>query len=256
MNSRVGDLETDLYCYNARWNDPTLGRFITEDPIKDGTNWYIYCSNNPLNFIDPTGLVAIVGDDTKGNVITENDYNPVSVDIDISRDHDGYSTKFDAERTVTVNMENGQQMLTGYDNEIAANADSAKFARDNEGMTKPDGEYYFTNTGGGLPKDLNDNGTANSGSFDNVYRYQTNDKSIHPDDRNAINTGMYLNHVNSYRSGVTWNNKSNTAGCTSQKGSFSGQNTFINQLAGVDPRNIITTIQSETNEKIDRRIVR
>jgi len=32
------------------------GRFITEDPAKDGFNWYIYCNNNPLTFVDPTGL--------------------------------------------------------------------------------------------------------------------------------------------------------------------------------------------------------
>lgn len=36
--------------------DPNLGRFITEDPIKDGSNYYIYCQNNPLTRIDPTGL--------------------------------------------------------------------------------------------------------------------------------------------------------------------------------------------------------
>lgn len=33
-----------------------MGRFITEDPIKDGSNYYIYCQNNPLTRIDPTGL--------------------------------------------------------------------------------------------------------------------------------------------------------------------------------------------------------
>lgn len=33
-----------------------MGRFITEDPIKDGNTWYIYAANNPLMYIDPTGL--------------------------------------------------------------------------------------------------------------------------------------------------------------------------------------------------------
>ncbi len=50
------DLNSGLYYFNARWYDPTLGRFITEDPIKDGNNWFVYCSNNPINRIDPTGL--------------------------------------------------------------------------------------------------------------------------------------------------------------------------------------------------------
>lgn len=31
-------------------------RFITEDPIRDGINWYAYVNNRPLTRIDPTGL--------------------------------------------------------------------------------------------------------------------------------------------------------------------------------------------------------
>jgi RHS repeat-associated protein len=50
------DPDVELYYFNARWYDPELGRFISEDPAKDGSNWYIYCGNNPLVFIDPTGL--------------------------------------------------------------------------------------------------------------------------------------------------------------------------------------------------------
>ena len=29
---------------------------ISQDPIRDGFNWYAYCSNNPLTFTDPLGL--------------------------------------------------------------------------------------------------------------------------------------------------------------------------------------------------------
>ena len=35
------DRDTGLYYFNARWYDPQLGRFITEDPIKDGVNWIV-----------------------------------------------------------------------------------------------------------------------------------------------------------------------------------------------------------------------
>ncbi len=46
----------NLYYFNARWYDPNTGRFTTEDPIRDGINWFVYASNNPLRFVDPTGL--------------------------------------------------------------------------------------------------------------------------------------------------------------------------------------------------------
>jgi RHS repeat-associated protein len=53
------DVDTGLYYFNARWYDPTLGRFITEDPAKSGNNWFAYCDNNPMSFTDPTGLFPV-----------------------------------------------------------------------------------------------------------------------------------------------------------------------------------------------------
>ena len=55
---REQDAETGLYYYRARYFDPELGRFITEDPIRlqGGINYYVYVNNNPINFNDPEGL--------------------------------------------------------------------------------------------------------------------------------------------------------------------------------------------------------
>lgn len=52
------DKETGLYYYRARYYSPRLGRFLQTDPIGygDGINWYAYCGNNPLGWIDPYGL--------------------------------------------------------------------------------------------------------------------------------------------------------------------------------------------------------
>ena len=47
---------TGLQLLGHRYYDPTLGRFISKDPIGSGSNWYAYCDNNPLNATDPTGL--------------------------------------------------------------------------------------------------------------------------------------------------------------------------------------------------------
>lgn len=51
----------DLYYYRARYYDPTLGRFITSDPIgflSGDTNLYRYVGNDPINFVDPLGLAS------------------------------------------------------------------------------------------------------------------------------------------------------------------------------------------------------
>ena len=50
------DNETDSIYLRARYYSPSLGRFTTEDPVKDGDNWYSYCAGNPVNNWDPSGL--------------------------------------------------------------------------------------------------------------------------------------------------------------------------------------------------------
>jgi RHS repeat-associated protein len=54
------DFETGLYYYRARMVSPNLGRFLQTDPIgyADGINWYAYCGNNPVVFVDPSGSEA------------------------------------------------------------------------------------------------------------------------------------------------------------------------------------------------------
>jgi RHS repeat-associated protein len=49
------DEETGLYYLRARYYDPSIGRFLSEDPAQDGLNWYVYCGNNPVMRIDSTG---------------------------------------------------------------------------------------------------------------------------------------------------------------------------------------------------------
>ncbi|MBQ4630286.1 MAG: RHS repeat-associated core domain-containing protein [Clostridia bacterium] len=50
------DSESGLIYLRNRYYDPEIERFITEDPIQDGMNWYAYCGNNPVMFVDPLGL--------------------------------------------------------------------------------------------------------------------------------------------------------------------------------------------------------
>ncbi len=54
------DAETGSIYLRARYYNPTIGRFTSQDPIRDGLNWYSYCDGNPIAFADPFGL-ALVG---------------------------------------------------------------------------------------------------------------------------------------------------------------------------------------------------
>jgi RHS repeat-associated protein len=58
FTGREFDQETEDYYYRARYYDPTIGRFSSEDPIhfKGGPDFYEYARNNPIRYIDRLGL--------------------------------------------------------------------------------------------------------------------------------------------------------------------------------------------------------
>ena len=53
------DESSGLYYFNARWYDCELGRFTTQDPARDGVNWWAYCESNPLIYTDPDGRCSV-----------------------------------------------------------------------------------------------------------------------------------------------------------------------------------------------------
>jgi RHS repeat-associated protein len=67
--TRVGDVlwkglhrdeYTGLYYARARWYDPVLGSFVSEDPagFAGGVNPYTFADDDPINGSDPTGMFA------------------------------------------------------------------------------------------------------------------------------------------------------------------------------------------------------
>ena len=62
---REYDAEAGLYYNRARYYDPSLGRFLSEDPLgpaAGGINLYTYAGNDPIDNRDPSGL-RYYGDD-------------------------------------------------------------------------------------------------------------------------------------------------------------------------------------------------
>ena len=57
---REEDQDIGLYQYRARYYDPGVGRYISEDPkgFGGGVNFYVYTDNNPVNANDPSGLIT------------------------------------------------------------------------------------------------------------------------------------------------------------------------------------------------------
>ncbi|ORC27217.1 hypothetical protein B4O97_19060, partial [Marispirochaeta aestuarii] len=76
FTAKEWDRETGLYYYGARYLDPKTSRWMSADPagyqlmnpmdgkgkprqgysIVEATNWYSYVSNNPIKYVDPTGM--------------------------------------------------------------------------------------------------------------------------------------------------------------------------------------------------------
>ena len=63
MGQQEYDHETALYHMGARYYDPQLGRWLSEDPagIAGGLNLYAYAGNDPVNGRDPSGMFDCVG---------------------------------------------------------------------------------------------------------------------------------------------------------------------------------------------------
>ena len=62
------DQETGFVYLRNRYYNPSTGRFITEDPVQDGVNWYSYCGGNPVMRVDPWGL-KITATEEEFNII-------------------------------------------------------------------------------------------------------------------------------------------------------------------------------------------
>ena len=61
FQGREYDYDTALYYFRARWYEPETGRWLSPDPIgfSGGLNLYAFCGNDPINYVDPSGLAIV-----------------------------------------------------------------------------------------------------------------------------------------------------------------------------------------------------
>ena len=82
------DDESGLMYYGARYYNPVIGRFTSVDPAFDNFmepqsfNKYAYTQNNPLKYIDPTGLSNLPAYDSAGH--------PMAIEMEKMRNSTGY----------------------------------------------------------------------------------------------------------------------------------------------------------------------
>jgi len=130
------DSETGLYYYENRYYDPALGRFVSPDPLF-GLNKYMYCSNNPVNAVDPSGYKTIaelypslpennmpIEVSVVDNTITINAYVKFSGDTNFkinSKDTFAQLVEHTIEEYWTTTFKGSEYNLQGIDGKIKTN---------------------------------------------------------------------------------------------------------------------------------------
>jgi RHS repeat-associated protein len=105
---QILDSDTGLYFYNARYYDPSLGRFVSPDPVlpsefdSQSLHRYSYVLNNPFRYTDPSGntpralriaaTVALFSAAIVGTVLVPPVFGPVLVGMTIGAAVGGYSS--------------------------------------------------------------------------------------------------------------------------------------------------------------------
>ena len=215
------DPTSNLYNYGYRDYNPQQARFTTVDPIRDGTNWFSYVNNDPVNFVDLWGLFYYTGDNQRSS----NTYK--QTEVYVYRHDDGTGNEFNSTRMV---YKNG---VCVYVDQVGANC-SEQYYDGEKNFTEPDGIYYYSAEG----LKANGDGTYDSDSYHNVLRHKTDDPNIPENVRNAINNtpGDFLEHGNQ-KIGKDVYSTTNPygAGCTIGMGGQEHQDEYMAVLMdGVD----------------------
>jgi RHS repeat-associated protein len=112
FNAKELDEENGMYYYSARYYNPPT--FISRDPLFEKYPFmspYTYCSNNPINRIDPTGMSDGWIQDENGNVFWDNNTNSQEEFEQNYGNNSGYSYVSDANNPNSYTLPSGEGQL-------------------------------------------------------------------------------------------------------------------------------------------------
>ena len=163
------ELSLNLYDYGARNYDPVLGRWLTVDPLAEkypAYSSYCYVMNNPLRFVDPTGMSA-------EDVMPPDDYLiNKNGSIEVIKTNDTFD-RFFVETGNEQTSDNGKVAVGGYGlvSQLKKNGDGlVKFPDSGDGFSS----YGGVEKGGlssGVKKGVSF--TENVGSGDSFLKPET-----------------------------------------------------------------------------------
>jgi RHS repeat-associated protein len=139
---------TGLYYYRARYYNPQLGRFVSEDPLGfgGGVNSYAYAGGNPSNFGDPSGLdytvtqsgdtivvsanIGVYGEGASQAQAWQNTINDFWNNFGSGWQYKGCKVKFNARLTASPKARSYLDFTTNWDGLVNAIGPSGEDFRD------------------------------------------------------------------------------------------------------------------------------
>lgn len=115
FNGKELDEETGLYYYGARFYNPSTSIWLSVDPLVEETfEPYNYVGNNPIRFIDPTGMNKVDPKKSAYERAKDKAYNPKTGNTDLVKlfyhwvkESNTYKKITDKDITSTATSENG-----------------------------------------------------------------------------------------------------------------------------------------------------
>ena len=157
--TRELDSETGLYFYRARYYDPSIGRFLSEDPLQflPGENFYRYVDNNPVFWRDASGLspsgpaaVLVPSSVLPGRRKLEGDLDPLcrkgrNLALDASNLLESLATREDEIRYYANHPDPNMRLLAGdpgHIQRIENELDTLARCRENEPKCEPEPKEF------------------------------------------------------------------------------------------------------------------